>query len=276
MELLSNKEMIQAGKLIPTGEVCQEHNLPYYQLKTQQGLKEPFCEECNKKIIKQIERDGVIRSLNHSSDFHSYEVFERESIISSELKLATFESFNVTNDTDQRALNFARRITQFYFKGGRGNTLFSGNAGVGKSHLAISMAKRLNNDFKNINEPKSIIFMPVSRLFSKIQASFNGQSQYTEDHAVRLLSKTDFLVLDDLGVENVNNSWKQQVLTDILDSRNKTIITTNSSSRELEANYTPRLYDRILKGVKKDEKRKIESKIFYFPSNTTSKRREAF
>lgn len=268
--------MIRQGILVSTGEICQQHQQEYYQRKTPNGLTKPFCLSCQKDQINKQEERGVARGLKNGLDLHSYKVFQRDSILSKEMERADFTNFAVENELDQRALNFAKRTHRHYFKGGLGNTIFSGKAGVGKSHLAVSIAKQLNEDFKKINEPKSVIFIPVSRLFSKIQDSFNHRNDFTEHRAVELLTRVDFLFLDDLGVENANNEWKQQVLTDILDNRDKTIITTNATSGELAQNYTPRLLDRILKGVEKDDQRGIPSKVFKFPEDAISKRRRAF
>ncbi|MGF0111893.1 ATP-binding protein [Streptococcus sp. SGI.013] len=276
MDFLSITDMIRKGILVSTGEICQQHQQEYYQRKTPNGLTKPFCLSCQKDQINKQEEQGVARGLKNRLDLHSYKVFQRDSILSKEMERADFTNFAVENELDQRALNFAKRMHRHYFKGGLGNTIFSGKAGVGKSHLAVSIAKQLNEDFKKINEPKSVIFIPVSRLFSKIQDSFNHRNDFTEHRAVELLTRVDFLFLDDLGVENANNEWKQQVLTDILDNRDKTIITTNATSGELAQNYTPRLLDRILKGVEKDDQRGIPSQVFKFPEDAISKRRRAF
>lgn len=189
-----------------------------------------------KKSIETLQRDLI------SSDLaRSYKVFSNNSIVSDELKNANLENYNITDPFDEKAIKFTKRIARHYFKGGEGNTVFIGVPGVGKSHLTISMARSLNDTFKKYNEPKSIVFMPVNRIFSKIKSSFNNKSSvFTEDYAIDFLSKVDYLFLDDLGKESSMSNqikpasdWVQSVLFSILDQRKNTIINTNFSRDQL-------------------------------------------
>ena len=73
---------------------------------------------------------------------------------------------------------------------------------------------------------------------------------------VDLLGKVNLLVLDDLGSEasfkrdaREASEYVQQVLFGVLNKRNRTIITTNLSSKELSEMYNPKLLSRMYKGV---------------------------
>lgn len=68
-----------------------------------------------------------------------------------------------------------------------------------------------------------------------------------------MLKSVDYLILDDLGAKNAiikpKSDWEQDLLFDILNSRENTIINTNLSGSELKTVYNERNYSRILKGL---------------------------
>ena len=86
-----------------------------------------------------------------------------------------------------------------------------------------------------------------------------------------LLSKVDFLFLDDLGKESSMsanlkeaNDWRQRVLFKILDNRQTTFFNTNLSSNDIKTIYNQALADRIFKGASKH--------IYKFPETMESRR----
>ena len=75
-----------------------------------------------------------------------------------------------------------------------------------------------------------------------------------------LMGRVSLLVLDDLGSEasfkrelTEASDWVQGVLFGILNKRNRTIITTNLTTKELKAIYNPKLISRMNKGVAKND-----------------------
>lgn len=273
----SYANMLRNGIMIDTGEKCEIHGTPLYRSRNS-SIK--TCLECWPSQMEKKNNEDVARRMKNAKKFHVTDVFQRESVINDELKNASFSNYQIVKNgyelDYQKPLNFAKRMEQHYFKGGKGNIIFTGSPGVGKSHLAISIIKQLLSDYESIGEPKTAIFIPVSRLMDKIKQSINGDSNFTREIAVELMISVDFLVLDEIGVENSESQWVQGILTDILDGRDKTIITTNLSSNELKRRYPLRLYDRILKGVKQDKTRGLEAQIFKFPDNMPSYRQNAF
>lgn len=232
-----------------------------------------MCDECAKEGIAKKSDDDVKQRLINAELAQSYYVFTKHSIVPSEFKKASFDNFEIESSFDETALNFAKRMANHYFKDGTGNTVLTGKPGLGKSHLTFSMAKGLNETFKSYNQKKTVIFMPVSRLITKIKGSFNGGSDFTQDYAIDLLSKVDVLVLDDLGKESTSggelkraSSFVYGVLFDILDSRDMTIINTNFTREELRRIYDDALVDRIFKGAVRSKQ------VLQFPDNLQSKR----
>ncbi|MEL7691960.1 ATP-binding protein [Streptococcus anginosus] len=232
-----------------------------------------FCPECGQEEInRQMEEMGAIAE-SQIRNFKSYAVFGRESIISPEIAQATISSFEIHTEQDENAVNFAKRFTREYVKERyEGNVIFQGPPGVGKSHLALGMAKTINEAFQKFGKRKSVVYMPVAELFSRMKEAFNiKDARWNEKTTLKFLTDVDFLVLDDLGKEsNVGNtikegsSWAQSFLYQLLENRTKTIITTNYAGSQLKQLYEPSLLDRILAGSKDNK--------FIFRNDTESRR----
>lgn len=253
---------------------CEKHDCQILHAKVKIGGLEQIievCPECEKEEILKMEsilrQEAKIQAILS----HTYKVFERESIYSQELRDKTLENYTADNPTNEQALNFMKRMLRDYLKFETGNVILSGPPGIGKSHLSIGLAKALNEKSKECDNPKSVIFISTSALFNKIEESFNGRGDFTESYAVDLLSKVDFLFLDDLGKESSMsanlkeaNEWRQRVLFKILDNRQTTFFNTNLSSSDIKKIYNQALADRIFKGASKH--------IYKFPESMESRR----
>lgn len=216
------------------------------------------CPKCEVENIHELENFLKQQASIQSALSNTYKVFDRESVYSKELIDKTLDNYQGDSQVCEKALNFSKRIVRDYAKYETGNVILSGPPGVGKSHLSIGIARALNETFKSINQPKSVIFISTSALFSKIEESFNGRGEFTENYAVELLSNVDFLFLDDLGKESSMsgnlkeaNEWRQRVLFKILDNRQSTFFNTNLSSSDIKTIYNKALADRIFKGASK-------------------------
>lgn len=166
------------------------------------------------------------------------------------IKTATFENFNIETDEERQAFEFAKNLAEFYKKGGQGNSFMSGPAGSGKSHLSMAILK----SYLESGE-KTALFVSYSHVVRLIKDSFNNRdSVYTQNNIMSLLTNVDLLVMDDIGSEN-NSDFSEELLTDVLDGRISTIITTNLSSEELRGNaskkgrYNQRTASRMFRGI---------------------------
>lgn len=166
------------------------------------------------------------------------------------IKTATFENFNIETEDEQQAFEFAKNLAEFYKNGGQGNSFMSGPAGSGKSHLSMAILKSYLE-----NGEKTALFVSYSHVVRLIKDSFNNRdSVYTQNNIMSLLTNVDLLVMDDIGSEN-NSDFSEELLTDVLDGRISTIITTNLSSEELRGNsrkpgrYNQRTASRMFRGI---------------------------
>ena len=251
-------------------EICKKHSCYMWTFKhpvKAKGRSTPyqptFCPECQREDMAREQEKKIGEAVITSILSGTYEVLKRNSLIPSDMKEASFNTFTVNNDTDEKAKNFALRVARHYFKNGRGNTVILGHAGVGKTHLAIALAKKLNIDFKANNEPKSVLFMNVPTMFQKIQSGFNKSDARTTDEWLDLLKKVDFLILDDFG-KGEQAPWKKDFLYNLLDARDKTIFTTNMSGKEMKQAFDSSLVSRVAKGAK--------DLTFKYPDNSEDRR----
>ena len=252
MELLNIKQLNERIKV--TDEVCPTHQINLIQFRKPDGtFLPPYCMECTRETIKQAELEGIEKTLGYDLDYSTYDVFERESTISNELRGATFSTFKVNTKEEHEAKEFAIKQANQYLNGMTGNTLIMGNPGTGKSHLCYSMAIAINEGYKAKNEPKSVLFVSIAEIVTRIYSTWDYKhSDFTEYDALKLLTEVDFLFVDDLGTESVMNSrkdeandWVQKFLFKVFDKRETTIINTNHNGKELARIYNDKLVSRI-------------------------------
>ncbi len=259
--MLTQAEFILRTKKLD--KICPTHKIHLMQLDRVVNIADedkprkpsPFCPECAKEKIERQEQEEVAKHLNAGIYQETYNVLLRDSTIPNELKEATFENFKADTAEEKQLQTFAKNQVQKYLNGMKGNTLITGTTGIGKSHLSIAMAKAINESYKAKEEPKSVLFINLTEIIKQIKEGWNyGKgATLTEFEAVGRLKSVDFLILDDLGAKNATISpksdWEQDLLFDVLNNRENTIINTNLSGTELKTVYNERNYSRILKGL---------------------------
>lgn len=125
-----------------------------------------------------------------------------------------------------RALQKARKFAETYpvDTAGRG-LLFVGSAGLGKTHLAAGILRRLIQE-RGVKG----LFCDYRELLKSIQNSYNSEVRTTELELLKPVFAAEVLVLDDLGAQKPNE-WVWDTVALILNTRyndrQTTIITTN-------------------------------------------------
>ena len=137
----------------------------------------------------------------------------------------SFDSFKCAPGTSQdHALLAAQRLVA-EFPVDRG-LLFMGPAGVGKTHLAVSIIKGL------VSKGFGGIFCEFGSLLKEIQDSYNPISKSSELKVLAPIYETDMLVLDELGA-TIPTDWVRDTMYQNINKRYNdrklTIFTTNYS-----------------------------------------------
>ncbi|CYV40724.1 ATP-binding protein [Streptococcus suis] len=245
-------------KITVLDELCEKHGTPLWQFPyTSQGQERisKMCQVCTQEGIALTEQETLEEARNRQRYVTTYDVLMRDSIVPKELRGASFENFKADTAEEKQMLEFAKNQVEKYKQGMTGNTLITGQTGIGKSHLSFAMAKAINEHFKEIGKPKSVLFVSLTEIIKQIKNGWNyGKgANLTEFAAVKQLTSVDFLILDDLGAKNANiapkSDWEQDFLFDILNNRETTIINTNLNSQEIKTVYNARNASRIFKGL---------------------------
>lgn len=146
--------------------------------------------------------------------------------ITKQFENQTLENF-IINKTNQNMKYVAERFIKG-FRNTKTGIIFVGKNGTGKTHISIAIA----NELRKQNIP--IIFGTLTELLEKYSKSYKNN---TEIELTRLYTKVDLLIIDDLGVESMND-WMLSKLFVIVNERMKNelpiIITTNYELEQLE------------------------------------------
>lgn len=245
-----------AGLLETTNEVCEIHGI--HKAKIRGTDREAICTKCARVKQKESEKQLVKERMDNINKAKTYSFLEKHSILlDNSLKNADFSNYKTedgeTNANKEKALNIARD----YYTGKIFNSIFTGKAGTGKSHLAMSILKIVN---EHSDPYRKCLFVSIDELMRRVKDSFNTKdSYYTEQRMVELLVEADLLVIDDLGAETGAVSsgrgatdFTTRTLYAILNGRiNKsTIFTSNLNSKGIRKMYDSKLVSRMFKGAK--------------------------
>jgi DNA replication protein DnaC len=143
-----------------------------------------------------------------------------------ECTLDDYEIYNTADHSLSRALQTARKFVEAYpvDTAGKG-LLFTGSIGVGKTHLAVGVLRRLVQE-RGVRG----LFCDYRELLKNIQNSYNPQVNTTELELLKPIFAAEVLVLDDLGAQKPNE-WVWDTVALILNTRyndkQSTLITTN-------------------------------------------------
>ena len=158
----------------------------------------------------------------------------------------TLESYETKKD-NQTLARAKKDVTAFLQKYPLDfGLLFLGPCGVGKTHLAVALLKKLISE-----RLERGLFYDFRDLLRAIQLSWNSVSQTTELEILGPVLEVDVLVLDDLGA-NKPTDWVRETMEHIINcrynDRKLTIFTSNyldAPARQGEETLTDRIGARL-------------------------------
>lgn len=239
-----------------SNEKCKIHGVTmiYNPNAPTERLKKPHCPVCDRERLEKMRLEHDVRIAKEERK----KFFRRSSLVGNRIEFQkSFDNFNYTKGSKEEYLyHAAKSVAAEYLNNPdkQFNTIFYGTPGEGKSHLAMSILKAVN-DF---SEPQQkCLYLNTTKLFNRIKNGISDPNEYyTRDEVINhLIPAADLIVLDDLGSENSNldratTNFIQEIVYDIANTHNRIIITTNLTSEQLHKAYSPRIISRLLAGTK--------------------------
>lgn len=245
-------DALSAIKIKQLDAQCEKHDVKLVEF-----AGKTICPNCAAELTVKSSEELIQRETDnyYKRDRH----YIKQSIYSDEtLKAAAFDSYETEDKETTNNKKKARILAGEYLKGESFNVIFTGKVGTGKSHLAMSMVKAVNDH----SEPyRKCLFVSVDELISLLRYSYVSREGLTENQLRNLCVDADLLVLDDLGAEvgaintdkGASNDTVRMINAIVTGRMNKpTVFTTNLTSKQINTMYDQRIASRILKGVNKD------------------------
>ena len=159
-------------------------------------------------------------------------------------KFDNFEINNCNKKVFNNLINYSEKLVNNIEKKG---VILVGNNGVGKTHLACSIANRF------IEKGIPVIYGTLINLLAELRNSYEIDNNISEMEIIKLYENVDLLIIDDLGTESLNSMKLSELFiilnTRLLNSNNKvtkTIISTNLSINDIFKFYEERIGSRIV------------------------------
>ena len=183
-----------------------------YDLKKLKLLEEEKKLELMQEFSKMVER--IIKNSKMSKRNLSY-------------KFYNFEPNNSNRKVFNNLKNYSEKLLKGIEKKG---LILVGNNGVGKTHLACSIANKL------IENGIPVIYGTLINLLAELKNSYDTDNNISEMEIIKLYESVDLLIIDDLGKEKPSE-WGLEKLFTIINSRYENnlpvIITTNYNQNSL-------------------------------------------
>ena len=238
-----------------TGEFCTVHPDTELIIDIHNRAKKPFCPKCVAEDTKKEKTSFDRRITRETITRYIY----RYSLLDNSLEWqSSFDGFKAKKGTKEfEVKQKARLLAGAYLKNTdkagekrkRFNTILFGNPGTGKTHLAMSMLKGVNDYAK---PPKKCLFINVNTLMDRIFSSFSDPTEmWTKEHSIELIGDADLVVLDDLGTESSMtdkgqaSEFVQKLLYRISNRPMELIITTNLSQQQFKRTYNLKIISRL-------------------------------
>ena len=243
-------------KVLVKRGICPVCNEPLYSWRTKNpdgsDRCAPTCMRCGYFDLKRKEDQQTARIYNESLKAQAISFFKNGSVVSNKsLFECSLRNFNVVDQETKIALETAKRYVTAVLLGKPAHLVLSGKAGVGKSHLAMSIAWEV---LKRSNYAKKILFISYQEMLEQIRFSYNNQElrRMIEGSLIADIKTANLVIIDDVGAElgksaGTSREFGASTLNSFLEARQDraTVVTTNLSSKELSESYGSRIVSRL-------------------------------
>ena len=158
-------------------------------------------EKLQEELMKQYEN---FRKQEYNKKIKQYYGTD---FITEQFKQKTLENF-ITNEQNSRTKLAAEKFISD-FKNFKNGIIFEGKSGTGKTHISMAICNEL------LKENTPIIFGTLTELVDKYAKFYTN---HTESELTKLYTKVDLLIIDNLGVEPMND-WLLSKLFTIINER---------------------------------------------------------
>lgn len=261
--LKHSQQIIKGKKTTRTLIIPFDEELGVYPIQMIKGFKgESICPVCYKyQKEKQVYQEQTLPSIEKKRVQGVSTYLKDKSIILdkniSQSKLSTFKEIDKkTKELKEKAIEIRNTI----LNGSNETFLFVGSYGVGKSHLAYSIADSVNKMSYKQDKPMKCVYIQVNQMFMLIEHGYNLPKQekdnykYKPKYFIDLVKNADFIVIDDLGAELGKNGEnlsttdaRIKILTDMFEAMldKPKIVTTNLTKEQILQAYDGRLDSRL-------------------------------
>lgn len=187
------------------------------------------------------------------------EILYRQSNIREILREENFDTFRLeffdnsekdprTGKTVREYMEMVRDMCLRYveeFPKKKGNLLFTGRTGLGKTFLSNCIAREL------IEQCFSVVYLSAAEMFDIFSKERFSREEEEDGTRSEYLTECDLLIIDDLGTELVNTFTVSQLfylVNDRLLAKKGTIISTNLPTNQMRDEFTDRVMSRIVSG----------------------------
>ena len=153
----------------------------------------------------------------------------KQNYIGMKFQNLNFENFNCNYENEMAIAIAKDYINKNITNADDNGLIIMGKSGVGKTHLAASIANKL------IENDKIVLMGRLTTLLDMIKETFKDNTK-SENELIELYSNVDMIIIDDLGTEKISN-WALEKLYTIIENRNENrlpiIITTRFDKQGL-------------------------------------------
>ena len=200
--------------------------LDYERCKCKDAQK--YWNEYDLKKLRIIEEEKKLELMQEFS--RKVEKIIKNSKMSKRNLIYKFDNFEI-NNSNKKAFNnlknYSEKLVNNIEKKG---LILVGNNGVGKTHLACSIANKF------IENGIPVIYGTLINLLAELRNSYEIDNSISEMEIIKLYENVDLLIIDDLGKEKPSE-WGLEKLFTIINSRYENnlpvIITTNYNQNSL-------------------------------------------